>query len=91
MQQAMGGRRVNRQDHGPHSRLESRSGDRHLRSMQEEEVTKTWRYVDARYTWKPVARYLTWKWRRQGYRTAYVSVSPCKALAGALDYNHSGE
>lgn len=53
--------------------------------------TKTWRYVDARHTWKPLARYLTWKWRRQGYRTAYVSVSPCKALVGALDYNHSGE
>ena len=53
--------------------------------------TKTWRYVDARCTWKPVARYLAWKWRRQGYRIAYVSVSPCKALVGALDYNHSGE
>ena len=55
------------------------------------EVTKTWRYIDARCTWKPLARYLTRKWRRQGYRTAYVSVSPCKALVGALDYNHSGE
>lgn len=52
---------------------------------------KAWQYVDARCTWKPLARYLTWKWRRQGYRTAYVSVSPCKALVGALDYNHSGE
>lgn len=54
-------------------------------------MTKKWRYIDARCTWKPLARYLTWKWRRQGYRTAYVSVSPCKALVGALDYNHSGE
>lgn len=53
--------------------------------------TKTWRYVDARCTWKPLAHYLAWKWRRQGYRTAYVSVSPCKALVGALDYDHSGE
>lgn len=53
--------------------------------------TKAWQYVDVRCTWKPLARYLTWKWRRQGYRTAYVSVSPCKALVGALDYNHSGE
>ena len=59
--------------------------------MQEAEVTKTWRYVDVRCTWKPLAHYLTWKWKRQGYRTAYVSVSPCKALVGALDYNHSGE
>ena len=59
--------------------------------MQEEEVTKKWRYIDARCTWKPLAGYLTWKWRRQGYRTAYVPVSACKALVGALDYNHSGE
>lgn len=91
MQQAMGGRRINNQDHSPHSRLESRSRDSCLRGMQEAEVTKTWRYIDARCTWKPIAHYLTWKWRRQGYRTACVSVSPCKALVGALDYNHTGE
>lgn len=60
--------------------------------MQEEEVTsKQWQYIDARCTWKPLARYLTWNWRRRGYRTTYVSISPCKALVGALDYNHSGE
>lgn len=54
-------------------------------------MTKTWRYIDARCTWKPIARYLARRWRKQGYRTAYVSVSACKALVGALDYNHSGE
>lgn len=54
-------------------------------------MTKTWRYIDARCTLKPLARYLAWKWRRQGYRTAYVPVSACKALIGALDYDHSGE
>lgn len=52
---------------------------------------KQWRYIDARCTWKPLARYLTWNWRRRGYGTAYVPVSPCKALVGALDYNHSGD
>nr|DAM73127.1 MAG TPA: hypothetical protein [Caudoviricetes sp.] len=89
--QAVGGSRINHQDHSPHPRLESRIADGRLPGLQEEEVTKKWRYIDARCTWKPLARYLTWKWRRQGYRTAYVSVSPCKALVGALDYNHSGE
>nr|DAM54223.1 MAG TPA: hypothetical protein [Caudoviricetes sp.] len=59
--------------------------------MQETEVTKKWRYIDARCTWKPVAHILTWGWKKKGYRTAYVSVSPCKALVGALDYKHSGE
>lgn len=54
-------------------------------------MSKTWRYVDARCTWKPIAHYLTRKWKRRGYRTAYVSVSACKALVGALDYDHSGE
>nr|DAK40241.1 MAG TPA: hypothetical protein [Caudoviricetes sp.] len=33
--------------------------------MQEAEVSKTWRYVDARCTWKPIAHYLTRKWKRQ--------------------------
>lgn len=59
--------------------------------MQETEVTKKWRYIDARCTWKPVAHILAWGWKKKGYRTAYVSVSPCKALVGALDYKHSCE
>ena len=59
--------------------------------MQETEVTKKWRYIDARCTWKPVAHILAWGWKKKGYRTAYVSVSPCKALVGALDYKHAGE
>ena len=59
--------------------------------MQETEVTKKWRYIDARCTWKTVAHILAWGRKKKGYRTAYVSVSPCKALVGALDYKHSGE
>lgn len=54
-------------------------------------MTKTWRYIDVRCTWKPIALCLVRRWKTQGYRTAYVSVSLCKALVGALDYNHSGE
>ena len=50
-----------------------------------------WRYVDARYTWRPHARYLAWKWRRKGYKTAYRPVTLCKALVGAVDFNRSGE
>lgn len=50
-----------------------------------------WRYVDARCTWKPYARYLRWRWKKQGYRTTYVPVSICKALVGALDCNYSSE
>lgn len=47
--------------------------------------------VDARCTWRPYARYLVWRWKKKGYRTAYQSVSPCEALIGAVDFHHSGE
>lgn len=47
--------------------------------------------VDARCTWRPYARYLVWRWKKKGYRTACQSVSPCKALIGAVDFHHSGE
>ena len=47
--------------------------------------------VDARCTWRPYARYLTWRWKKKGYRTAYQPVSLCKALIGAIDFDHSGE
>ena len=43
MQQAMGDRRINNQDHGPHPRLESRSRDSCLRGVQEGKVTYIYR------------------------------------------------
>nr|DAN77012.1 MAG TPA: hypothetical protein [Caudoviricetes sp.] len=47
--------------------------------------------VDARCTWRPCARYLAWRWKKKGYRTAYQPVTLCKALVGAVDFDHSGE
>lgn len=47
--------------------------------------------VDARCTWRPCARYLAWRWKKRGYRTAYQPVTLCKALVGAVDFDHSGE
>lgn len=47
--------------------------------------------VDARCTWRPCARYLAWRWKKKGYRTAYRPVTLCKALVGAVDFDHSGE
>ena len=46
---------------------------------------------DARCTWRPCARYLAWRWKKKGYRTAYQPVTLCKALVGAVDFDHSGE
>lgn len=47
------------------------------------------KFIAAQCTWRPYARYLTWRWKKQGYRTAYVPVSLCKALVGAIEYKHS--
>ena len=47
------------------------------------------KFIAARYTWRPYAKYLTWRWKKQGYGTAYVPVSLCKALVGAIEYKHS--
>lgn len=47
------------------------------------------KFIAARCTWRPYARYLTWRWKKQGYGTAYVPVSLCKALVGAIEYKHS--
>lgn len=47
--------------------------------------------VDARCTWRPCARYLAWRWKKKGYRIAYQPVTLCKALVGAVDFDHSGE
>ena len=47
------------------------------------------KFVAARYTWRPYARYLVWRWKRQGYVTAYVPVNLYKSLVGAIEYKHS--
>lgn len=66
-----------------------------MRSMQEEQVSTEepyvvqGKFVAARCTWRPYARYLTWRWKKQGYGTAYVPVGLCKALVGAIEYKHS--
>lgn len=70
--------------------MESRGRNRPLWGMQEEEVSTLW-FIDARCTWKPYARYLAWRWKRKGYRTAYQPVTLCKALVGSIDYTRSGE
>lgn len=49
------------------------------------------KFVDARCTWRPYARYLVWRWKKKGYGIAYQPVSLCKALIGAIDFDHSGE
>ena len=46
---------------------------------------------DAQYTWRPYAKYLAWKWRRQGYKTAYHPVTCCRAIVAAVDSKRSGE
>lgn len=47
------------------------------------------KFIAAQCTWRLYARYLTWRWKRRGYGTAYVPVSLCKALVGAIEYKHS--
>lgn len=47
------------------------------------------KFIAARCTWRPYAKYLTWRWKKQGYGTAYVPVSLCKALVGAIAYKYS--
>ena len=47
------------------------------------------KFIAARCTWRPYAKYLTWRWKKRGYGTAYVPVSLYKALVGAIEYKHS--
>lgn len=49
------------------------------------------KFIAAQYTWRPYAKYLVWRWRKHGYKTAYLPVTLCKALVGAVDFNCSGE
>lgn len=52
-------------------------------------AARHFKFIDARCTWRPYARYLAWRWKKQGYGIAYQPVSLCKALIGAIDYSHS--
>ena len=47
------------------------------------------KFIAAQCAWRPYAKYLTWRWKKAGYRTAYVPVSLCKALVGAIECKHS--
>lgn len=63
--------------------------------MQEKQMTTNethvaqGKFIAAQCAWRPYAKYLTWRWKKAGYRTAYVPVSLCKALVGAIEYKHS--
>lgn len=45
--------------------------------------------VVAKCSWRPYAKYLAWRWQKQGYGTAYIPIGLCKALVGAIEYKHS--
>jgi len=54
-----------------------------------EPYTVLYKIVAVQCTWRPYARYLAWRWERKGYKIAYQPITLCKALVGAIDYNHS--